>query len=148
MHKAMDDYIAKRERVIIALLGKCRIWKASRVVVGTVPLIGSLVMWIHCVGLLCGRKCCFTEWIFDCSVFGFIAWIIISMAFGFCWIHRAFCTYGVFVSFCIDFQRSVGFGSWLTPMRWLAVLAGFFLFVVFIREKAWKEFYRRSLNHV
>lgn len=144
----MNDYISKRERIILALLGKCWIWRMSRVVVGVVPLIGSLVMLIHCALLLDGIHSYFTEWIFDCSVFGFIAWIIISFAFGFCWVHRAFCTYGMLISFCIDFQRTFGFGSLLIPMRWLALVAGLILFAFFIREKAWKEFYVRTLNDI
>lgn len=140
----MNDYITRRERIILSLLGKCRIWRMSRVVVGTVPLIGSIMMLVHCTLLLCGFRSIFTEWIFDCSVFGFIAWILISFAFGFCWLHRAFCTYGVLVSFCIDFQRTFGFGPTLTPMRLSVVLIGLILFLVFIHDKAWREFCVRS----
>lgn len=136
----MNDYITRRERIILSLLGKCRIWRMSRVVVGIIPLVGSLTMLAHCVLLLCGLRSIFTEWIFDCSVFGFVAWILISLAFGFCWLHRAFCTYGVLVSFCIDFQRTFGFGSMLIPMRLCVVLVGLILFVVFVYDKAWREF--------
>lgn len=74
-------------------------------------------------------------WIFDCSLFGFIVWIIISLAYGFCWVHRAFITYGVLISFCIDFQRSFGFGVLRQPLHLQMVALGLLLFFVFIKRK-------------
>lgn len=81
-------------------------------------------------------------------VFGFIAWIIVSLAYGFCWVHRAFATYGVLISFCIDFQRSFGFGVLRQPLQLLMVALGLLLFFVFIKKKAWNEFYDRNINHL
>lgn len=135
-----DDFIARRERIMLALLGRCRIWKASRLAVGVVPVVGALVMLIHCTLLSFGVRCYLSEWVFDCSVFGYVAWVIVSFAYGFCWLHRAFCTYGVAVSFCIDFQRAVGFGHYLPAMHVAMVAAGVALFAFFIRHKAWHVF--------
>lgn len=146
--KKEEDYIERRERIMLSLIGKCRIWKMSRLVIGLIPPVGSFVMLLHCVLLTLGIKAKLTEWVFDCSLSGFVAWIIVSLAYGFCWVHRAFITYGVLMSFCIDFHRTVGFGAILQPMHVAMVALGSAIFLVFIRKKAWQEFYVRNINHL
>lgn len=146
--KRKEDYIEGRERIMLSLIGKCRIWKMSRVVLGLIPPTGALVMLLHCVLLTIGVKVELTEWVFDCSLFGFVAWIIVSLAYGFCWVHRAFITYGVLMSFCIDYQRTIGFGFMLQPLHVTMVVLGSVLFFVFIKKKAWREFYVRNINHL
>lgn len=143
-----EDYIERHERVFLAILGKSLLWKSSRVVIGIIPPIGSLVMLLHCSLLSLGIKVKLTEWIFDCSLFGFVAWIVVSLAYGFCWVHRAFITYGVMISFCIDFQRTIGFGILREPLHLAMVALGVLLFYIFIKKKAWKEFYNRNINHL
>lgn len=142
-----NDIIAKIERYIIANIGKSIIWRTSRLVIGIIPLIGATVMLCHCVLLLCGIHFFMTEWIFDCSLLGAVAWIIVSLAYGFCWVHRAFITYGVVISCCIDYQRTFGFGSMLVPMRYIMVILGIAIFAIFIKKQAWREFYKRNINH-
>lgn len=137
-----EDFIERKEKVLLAALGKSWLWKASRLIIGIIPPVGALVMLVHCT------RAKLTEWIFDCSLFGFIAWIIVSLAYGFCWVHRAFATYGVLISFCIDFQRSFGFGVFRQPLQLLMVALGLMLFFVFIKKKAWNEFYERNINHL
>lgn len=109
-----EDFIERKEKILLAALGKSWLWKASRLIIGIIPPVGAFVMLVHCSLLSMGFRVKLTEWIFDCSLFGFIAWIIVSLAYGFCWVHRAFATYGVLISFCIDFQRSFGFGVRVT----------------------------------
>ncbi len=62
--------------------------------------------------------------------------------------HRAFITYGVLISFCIDFQRSFGFGVLSGPLHLLMVALGLLLFFIFFKKKAWNEFYERNINHL
>ena len=143
-----EDYIERHEREFLAVLGKSLLWKSSRVVIGIIPPIGSMVMLLHCFILTLGINIKLTEWIFDCSLFGFVAWIAVSLAYGFCWVHRAFITYGVMISFCIDFQRTVGFGILRQPLHVIMVALGVFLFFVFFKKKAWQEFYNRNINHL
>ena len=143
-----EDYIERHERVLLTALGKSWLWRMSRVLVGIIPPIGAFVMFVHCVLLSVGIKAKLTEWIYDCSVFGFVAWMIISFAYGFCWVHRAFITYGVMISFCIDFQRTIGFGIMRQPLHLAMVILGLFIFYVFFRKKAWNEFYYRNINHL
>lgn len=84
-----EDFIERKEKVLLAALGKSWLWKASRLIIGIIPPVGALVMLVHCTLLSFGIRVKLTEWIFDCSLFGFIVWIIISLAYGFCWVHRA-----------------------------------------------------------
>lgn len=140
----IDNYITSLDHGLYDLLGRSWLWRFSRFVVGIVPPVGSLVMLLHCCLLLSGYRFKMTEWIFDCSLLGAMAWFSLSFAMGFCWVHRAFITYGVLISFCIDFQRCFGFGVLLTPMRTLMVCLGVSLFAFFIRRKAWNEFYKRQ----
>lgn len=146
--KKDEDYIERHERAILAVLGKSLLWKSSRVIIGIIPPIGALVMLVHCALLSIGLNIKMTEWIFDCSLFGFVAWIAVSLAYGFCWVHRAFITYGTMISFCIDFQRTVGFGFLREPMHIIMVALGVVLFFVFVKKKAWREFYDRNINHL
>lgn len=143
-----EDYIERHERVLLSALGKSWLWRASRLIIGVIPPVGALVMLAHCSLLTLGYRAKLTEWIFDCSLFGFVAWIIVSLAYGFCWVHRAFITYGVMISFCIDFQRSFGFGILREPLHIAMVALGVLLFYIFIKKKAWNEFYNRNINHL
>ena len=129
-----EDFIERKEKVLLAALGKSWLWKASRLIIGIIPPVGALVMLVHCTLLSFGIRVKLTEWIFDCSLFGFIVWIIISLAYG--------------ISFCIDFQRSFGFGVFRQPLQLLMVALGLLLFFVFIKKKAWNEFYDRNINHL
>ena len=114
-----EDFIERKEKVLLAALGKSWLWKASRLIIGIIPPVGALVMLVHCTMLSFGIMVKLTEWIFDCSLFG-----------------------------CIDFQRSFGFGVFRQPLHLLMVAIGLLLFFVFIKKKAWNEFYERNINHL
>lgn len=75
-----EDFIERKEKVLLAALGKSWLWKASRLIIGIIPPVGALVMLVHCTLLSFGIRVKLTECIFDCSLFGFIVWIIISLA--------------------------------------------------------------------
>lgn len=141
---SIDKYIETADRRLYISLGRSWLWRFSRFVVGVVPPIGALIMLLHCCVLLSGGKLWMTEWVFYCSLLGALAWFSLSFAMGFCWVHRAFISYGMLISACIDFQRCFGFGVLLTPMRTLMVCLGVSLFAFFIRRKAWNEFYKRQ----
>lgn len=142
--RSVEKYIASLDRHFFLWLGRSWTWRMSRFVIGVVPPIGALIGLLHCSMLLGNYRFPMTEWLYDCSLLGAVSWFITSFAFGFCWIHRAFVSYGVLVSFCIDFQRTFGFGSLLFPARLSMVLLGVFLFAMFFYRKAWQEFYKRQ----
>ena len=70
-----EDFIERKEKKLLTALGKSWLWKASRLIIGIIPPVGALVMLIHCSLLYMGYREKLAEWIFDCSLFGFIAWI-------------------------------------------------------------------------
>lgn len=144
----MQDLITRIEFATVRHCSTHKLMMMSRIAVGVIPPFGSLVMLLHCILLVAGFQSTITQWVFDCSAFGFVAWILISLAFGFCWVHRAFISYGVFVTFCIDWQRTIGFGAMLHPLRWTAVIIGVTLFVFFIRRQAWMEFAEHNINRL
>lgn len=65
-----EDFIERKEKVLLAALGKSWLWKASRLIIGIIPPVGALVMLVHCTLLSFGIRVKLTEWIFDCSLFG------------------------------------------------------------------------------
>lgn len=65
-----EDFIERKEKVLLAALGKSWLWKASRLIIGIIPPVGALVMLVHCTLLSFGIRAKLTEWIFDCSLFG------------------------------------------------------------------------------
>lgn len=69
-----EDFIERKEKILLAALGKSWLWKASRLIIGIIPPVGAFVMLVHCTLLSFGYRAKLTEWIFDCSLFGFIAW--------------------------------------------------------------------------
>lgn len=142
--RSVENYISNLDRRLFLWLGRSWLWRFSRFVVGVVPPLGALFMLLHCCVLLSGGKLWMTEWVFDCSLLGALAWFSLSLAMRFCWVHRAFISYGVLISACIDYQRTFGFGSLLFPARIFMVLLGVFLFAMFFYRKAWNEFYKRQ----
>lgn len=67
-----NDYIGRKERKLLAVLGKGFLWKVSRLLVGIIPMVGATVMFLHCCLLSLGYRSRLTEWIYDCSLFGFV----------------------------------------------------------------------------
>lgn len=43
-----EDFIERKEKKLLAALGKSWLWKASRLIIGIIPPVGALVMLIHC----------------------------------------------------------------------------------------------------
>lgn len=51
-----EDFIERKEKVLLAALGKSWLWKASRLIIGIIPPVGALVMLIHCTLLSFGVR--------------------------------------------------------------------------------------------
>ena len=69
---------------------------------------------------------------------------ILSIAYEFCWVHRAFVLYDYLVSISIEHQIEVGFGDWLHPVRILKIVIGLFLFFVFVHNSCWHDFVEKQ----
>lgn len=49
-----EDFIERKEKVLLAALGKSWLWKASRLIIGIIPPVGALVMLVFTA--LCSRS--------------------------------------------------------------------------------------------
>lgn len=51
-----EDFIERKEKVLLAALGKSWLWKASRLIIGIIPPVGAFVMLVHCTLLSFGIR--------------------------------------------------------------------------------------------
>lgn len=56
-----EDFIERKEKVLLTALGKSWLWKASRLIIGIIPPVGALVMLVHCTLLSFGIRVKLTE---------------------------------------------------------------------------------------
>lgn len=94
--------------------------------------ICALFMLHHVLALLLGYDLCIHDAIVDSSAVAFVMQIMLSFAFGFCNWHRACIVYTFVVSLCVNYERSVGFGVLRDPLRWIVLVAGFVILIMFI----------------
>lgn len=111
--------------------------KACHTLLRWSPVLGSLVMCIHCLTLIQGVSTQCVEFIYDTSVITTILMIVASYALQFCIWHRLCIVYTYLVGVCIDYERNFGFGSALTPMRWIMFILGIVLIVMFIAKRCY-----------
>lgn len=96
------------------------------------PPFCALLMMHHVFALIVGYDLCIHEFVVDSCIISAIMQWILSKAFRFCGWHRACIVYTYVVSLCVDYQRSIGFGSQLTAMRWIVLISGLVILIGFI----------------
>ncbi len=133
------NWVERIDETVLGKLERTLIWRIARAVIGILPLLGTLFFVVHVALLVKGYDFELAYVACSYSFSGFLAWIVVSVAFQFNWMHRAFISYNYLVSFCIDFQREVGFGSWLMPARWFVLALGVIIIADFIRENGWRK---------
>lgn len=129
----------KLDEIILGKIERIWLWRVARSVIGIVPVLATLFFMVHTALLIHGYDCSLAYMFYSYSFTGFITWIVISVTFQFNWMHRAFISYNYLVSFCVDFQREVGFGNWLIPARWFVLVLGVVIVCDFIWENGWKK---------
>lgn len=87
-------------------------------IVKFIPVICDAVIVIHIVRLFHGVNSPLTELFAGSSLTALMLYFVSSQIFSFCWLHKLQIGYMAAGSFCIDFERIVGFKTWLVPMRW------------------------------
>lgn len=113
--------------------------KVSIIMLKYAPIIGALVMWLHVTMLLCDINFCFAEYTFGVTFFPWLVCFVWSKTFGFCEMHRAFLTYTMLVSYCVNIQEDIGFGNILFYARLTMFIIGLILMIWFIvRYKKYK----------
>lgn len=126
----MDRLDAKTQKV----LHLHRSVHQAKKVVMIMPPLGAGLMMGHTASLLMGYVWTAASVVARSAILVFILVTVLSVAFGFCWIHRAFCAYNLLVNGCIEYERLFGFGAMLTPARWLVLAAGAVLFALYFRR--------------
>lgn len=129
------NLVQRVEDRVIGRIGRTMVWRIARFVVGATPPLATLLFITHIILQIAGHDYEFAYVICSYSLTGFIAWIVISLAFQFDWTHRAFISYNYLVSFCVDFHREIGFGVWLGSARWLVLTIGLCLVCDYARNK-------------
>lgn len=96
------------------------------------PVVCAMLLCVHCLLLFLGCAVPFIEWIYNTALLPFLLMMVASYALHFCVWHRLCIVYCYVVSVCISYQRHVGFGDMLQPMRLVVFVVGFIVVVAFV----------------
>ena len=134
----MKRFFRKMKRMDERILNSLHIRRSvhlAKLMVQFSPPIGAGLMMCHTASLLCGCVWTIASVIARSALLVFALMVVLSVAFGFCWIHRAFCGYNFLVNACIEYEKLFGFGTLLTPARWFVLALGAVLFFLYFRRK-------------
>ena len=107
----------------------------AKLMVQFAPPVGAGLLMCHTAVILKGYVWSVASVIARSALLVFALMVVLSVAFGFCWIHRAFCGYNLLVNACIEYEKLFGFGALLTPARWFVLALGAVLFFLYFRRK-------------
>lgn len=98
------------------------------------PVISTLCMTVHIALLLLGYKSP-AEAIVGTTLLPSIVLLTASHAFRFCALHKILICYTFVVDLCCKYERIIGFGDLLTPMRVVMLLIGLRLLFAVLKNK-------------
>lgn len=98
------------------------------------PPLCAGVMLHHVLALIVGYNICIHEFIVDGCLIAMIMQMLLSYYFKFCIWHRACIIYNHIVSFCVDYERSVGFGELRDSLRWIVMGIGILILAMFLAK--------------
>lgn len=110
----------------------CTDYKLGLLAIKYVPIVMFLIMWIHTGLLIVGVNGPCADTIAGSAIIPSLLILAISKLFRFCWLHKLFTMYSLSVDLCINYERLIGFGMLLQPLRSLFFIIGTFLFVLLI----------------
>lgn len=88
-------------------------YKIGLLCIKYIPVLIFLIMWIH-TGLLClDINIPIADTIAGSAIFPSILILSVSKMLKFCWLHKSLTVYSLVVDLCINYQRYIGFGSFL-----------------------------------
>lgn len=129
---------------IVRKVGIIRARKLARFLTGFLPVFGALWFIINVLMQITVGESFLFGLVFKHAFIWMCFITILSIAYEFCWVHRAFVLYDYIVSISIEHQIEVGFDEWLYPLRILKIVAGLFLFFVFIHNSCWHDFVEKQ----
>lgn len=134
------DIIRYADARIIRKIGVLRARRLSRFLIGFLPVFGALWFIVNVVMQITVGESFLLGLVFKHALLWMILITILSIAYEFCWVHRAFVLYDYLVSISIEHNVEVGFGEWLYPVRIIKIALGLFLIFVFIHNNCWRDF--------
>ena len=107
--------------------------KLSVIFLKYAQFIAGMLMWVHVILRICGISSLVAENLVGLPAIPCLVCCVWSKTFGFCILHRAFILYTTLVTYCININTDIlGFGSLLTPIRWVLFMIGLVLIIIFI----------------
>lgn len=138
------DVIRYIDARIIHKVGIQRARRLSRFLIGFLPVFGALWFIANVsMQITIGESYLFGL-VFKHAFMWMVLITILSIAYEFCWVHRAFVLYDYMVSISIEHQIEVGFNEWLFPIRVTKIIIGLLLFFVFIHNNCWHDFFEKQ----
>ena len=110
----------------------CTDYKLGLLAIKYVPIVMFLIMWIHVCLLIIGINGPCADTIAGSAIIPSLLILAISRLFRFYWLHKLFTMYSLSVDLCINYERLIGFGMLLQPIRSLLFIIGTFLFILLI----------------
>ena len=115
-------------------------YKLGLLAIKFIPIIMFFIMWIHTGLLIIGINGPCSDTIAGSAIIPSILILAISSLFKFCWLHKAFTIYSLCVDLSINYERLIGFGPILQPLRVAIFILGIVLFILLIvKFKKYKE---------
>lgn len=130
---------------IIRWIGVIRARRIARFTIGAIPTFG--VLWFVGIlshNLLMDEPVYLVGYVVKYSFTIFFLLTVLSIAYEFCWVHRAFVIYCYLVSLCIEYQVRTGFGDWLPVARITSLAVGVILLFLFIKNNCWHDFFEKQ----
>ena len=138
------DVIRYIDARIVHRIGIQRARRLSRFLIGFLPVFGALWFIANVsMQITIGESYLFGL-VFKHAFMWMVLITILSIAYEFCWVHRAFVLYDYLVSISIEHNIEVGFNEWLFPVRVTKIVIGLLLFLVFIHNNCWHDFFEKQ----
>ena len=138
------DIIRYIDDRIIYKVGVQRARRLSRFLIGFLPVFGALWFIANVsMQITIGESYLFGL-VFKHAFMWMLLITILSIAYEFCWVHRAFVLYDYLISISIEHNIEVGFNEWLFPVRVTKIIIGLLLFFVFIHNNCWHDFFEKQ----
>lgn len=105
-----------------------------------IPVIMFLIMWVHTGLSVFGINGPCADTVAGSAIIPSILILTISNLFKFCYLHKMLTIYSLCIDLCINFNRYIGFGDWLYPMRAIMFCMGIVILVILILKfNSYKE---------
>lgn len=138
------DIIRYVDARIVHKVGIIRARRLSRFLIGFLPVFGSVWFIVNVIMQITVGESLLLGLVFKHAFLWMILITMLSIAYEFCWVHRAFVLYDYLVSISIEHNVEVGFDEWLYPLRIIKIALGLLLIFVFVHNNCWRDFWRKQ----